>query len=218
MILLLLTLTRMASCHARWGVYIFILSDGMALLVTFLVILDCEKTPHCFADAPSLKFWSWDRSNNNASGSPGYVLNTRVEAPHKTEITALQVSLILFHQIASLIHFTFQFHPTQPLVVTGSRDRTFKLWEQTPSAAADASLAQAMQAEATLKAPKYPMPGKQITSSCFLFKRVPSAVLAPGQEPTARQRAQIKRSLAERAAAEAAIAAAAADSPSKFVW
>lgn len=44
-----------------------------------------------------LQLWSWDAREGS------YRLNTRVDNPHKTEVTCLE------------------FHPTLPLVVTGSR-------------------------------------------------------------------------------------------------
>jgi WD40 repeat protein len=59
-------------------------------------------------DGNTLKFWSWMK--NSSSGE--FVLITRVDAPHKAEVTVLE------------------FHPFEALVVSGSRDRTFKQWQR----------------------------------------------------------------------------------------
>jgi hypothetical protein len=59
-------------------------------------------------EGPStLKFWSWSAVQGR------FVLNTRVDGPHKASITALE------------------YHPSSRLVLTASSDRTFKLWEET---------------------------------------------------------------------------------------
>lgn len=62
-------------------------------------------------EAVTLKFWAWENGR--------WVLNTRVEAPHKTDVTALE-----FHP-----------SPSSRMVLTASADRTFKLWERGAAAA-----------------------------------------------------------------------------------
>ena len=54
----------------------------------------------------ALKMWAWSDKDRR------FVLNTRVDSPHKAAVTALE------------------FHPARALLVTASTDRTFKLWER----------------------------------------------------------------------------------------
>ena len=66
--------------------------------------------PQAGSEVITLRFWAWRAADET------FVLNTRVQAPHKTEVCALE------------------FHPSVMLVVTGSRDRTFKLWDRVEAA------------------------------------------------------------------------------------
>jgi len=66
---------------------------------------DGETTPELY-----LKFWRWD------SDSQTYALNTRVDAPHAGPIT-------------SLVFYPASAKGAQPIAITTSKDKTFKIWE-----------------------------------------------------------------------------------------
>jgi NET1-associated nuclear protein 1 (U3 small nucleolar RNA-associated protein 17) len=87
-----------------------------------------------------LKFWNTtdttisasasSSSSSSSSAGGAFVLNTRVDSPHKAAVTSLA------------------FHPFRPLCVTASADRTFKVWVETtrlvpPTAASTAAAAAA---------------------------------------------------------------------------
>jgi hypothetical protein len=67
----------------------------------------------------TLKFWSWIKDSTAGE----FVLITRVDSPHKAEVTVLE------------------FHPFEALVVSGSRDRTFKQWQREAVLVSNASAA-----------------------------------------------------------------------------
>jgi WD40 repeat protein len=88
-------------------------SDGSALATIEVAAARSEAGE----ESSTLKFWTWVPSDSRFS------LCTRVDAPHKAEVTACE------------------YHPSEHLVVTGSRDRTFKQWQRESRAPAHASAA-----------------------------------------------------------------------------
>lgn len=70
------------------------------------VVATIDRCDDEMLDTLSLKFWDWVPEQGR------YVLNSRVEAPHKTTVSALR------------------YHPTMHVIVSTSHDRTFKVWER----------------------------------------------------------------------------------------
>lgn len=79
------------------------------------------------SETSTLKFWNWNAAESR------FALSTRVEAPHKTEVTVLE------------------YHPSEHLVVTGSKDRTFKQWQREARMPVQASKAGSGLASASKK-------------------------------------------------------------------
>lgn len=69
-------------------------------------IVTVSQSSDPMLDTLTLKFWDWVPEAHR------FVQNTRVDAPHKTTVSALA------------------WHPTLPVVVSASLDRTFKVWER----------------------------------------------------------------------------------------